>query len=83
MNKCILCYLCRADKEKADNTIKCEKFPFLLRGIFEKNKNRAGLNVRGFFGGKTIECDTEFIEMCHSYFEKKLEEKKKEFEQLN
>ena len=76
-------YLCRLDKEKSDNTIKNNRFPFFLSGLFKDNKNMAQLNVRGFFGGKTIECDTEFIEMCHSYFKNKLEEKKKAFEQLN
>ena len=76
-------YLCKSDKERSVDKIKNNKFPFFISGFFKDNKNMAQLNVKGFFGGKTIECDTEFIEMCHSYFKNKLEEKKKTFEQLN
>lgn len=75
-------FISRTDREKANETRKNLKFPFILEGIFKNSKNNARLNVKGFFGGKTIECDEEFVKMCHQYFKGRLQEKNEEFKNL-
>ena len=69
----------RDDVERA----KKRRFPYLFEGFVKDDKNKARLNYHGFFGGKTIEVDDDFISMCREYFEIRLAEKKTEFEKLN
>ncbi len=46
-------------------------------------KNIVQINYQGFLGGEQIEVDNDFITMCQEYFRGKLEEKRKEFDELS
>ena len=63
---------------------KHRKRQFLFFGYKDNDtdKNYAKLNFYGFFGGKEIEVDNEFVTMCHDYFVNKYENKLKELEEL-
>lgn len=65
------------DRETAIRRIKrgCK---LLLSGF----GNKLYLNSPGFCGGKSISVDMEFVNYCRKYFEKKLEDKKKELEKI-
>lgn len=65
-------YVSRNDKEKAIERIKSGA-KLLFHGFGKKVQ----LNAPGFFGGKAIEVDMDFVNYCREYFENKLEEKKK------
>lgn len=58
------------------------RFGYFLECLRKGNKNCVRLNVKGYFGGQSIEVDQEFVDMCLSYFKKKREELEKEFEAL-
>lgn len=61
----------RTDREKAQENIKKNRFSYLLECLRINDKNHVRLNARGFFGGQTIEVDSEFVDMCLEYFKKK------------
>ena len=61
----------RSDREKAQENIKKNRFGYLLECLKKDDKNQVRLNSRGFFGGQTIEVDSEFVDMCLEYFKKK------------
>lgn len=74
-------YLCDNDYHNAIERIK-EKGYLILHG-FTKDKNKyVQLNVPGFFGGKYINVDMDFVKLCKNYFTEKLKEKEEEFEKI-
>lgn len=64
-------FLSRSDKEKAKENVKKLRFPYYLNCLKKDNKNHVRLNVKGFFGGETVEVDNEFVDMCLEYFKMK------------
>lgn len=64
-------FLSKSDREKAKETVKTCRFGYFLECLKKDNKNHVGLNAKGFFGGQTIEVDSEFVDMCLEYFKKK------------
>lgn len=75
-------FLSKSDREKAQETIKKNRFAYLLECMRIKDSNHVRLNTKGFFGGQTVEVDQEFVDMCLSYFKNKREKLEKEFEAL-
>ena len=75
-------FLSKADREKAQETIKRNRFAYLLECLTIKGANHVRLNIKGFFGGQTIEVDQEFVDMCLEYFKKKRKELEIEYEKL-
>lgn len=70
-------YVSRSDKEKALERIKSG-----AKLLFHGFDKKVQINAPGFFGGRTIEVDMDFVNYCRKYFENKLEEKKKELEEM-
>ena len=64
-------FLSKSDREKAQETVKTCRFGYFLECLKKDNKNHVRLNTKGFFGGQTIEVDSEFVDMCLEYFKKK------------
>lgn len=64
-----------ADAKKPGNV-----FRFLLNR--ENDKNEVQVNVKPFSGGGYIEVDIDFLRYCAKYWENKIEQKKKELEEL-
>ena len=64
-------FLSKSDREKAQETIKKNRFSYFLECLKKDDKNHVRLNAKGFFGGQSIEVDNEFVEMCLEYFKKK------------
>lgn len=64
-------FLSSFDKEKAKEKVKKCRFGYFLECLKKDNKNHVRLNVKGFFGGETVEVDSEFVDMCLEYFKKK------------
>lgn len=75
-------FLSKSDREKTQEIIKKKRFAYLLECLRKDNQNHVRLNVKGYFGGQTIEVDQEFVDMCLSYFKNKREKLEKEFEAL-
>ena len=67
-------FLSKADREKAQETIKKNRFAYFLECMRIKDSNHVRLNTKGFFGGQTVEVDQEFVDMCLEYFKKKRKE---------
>ena len=67
-------FLSKSDREKAQETVKTNRFAYFLECLKKDNKNHVRLNVKGFFGGQTIEVDQDFVDMCLEYFKKKRKE---------
>ena len=70
-----------SDKVKAIENSK-KPFGFILRCFKNENKNKVQLSPKGFFGGDSIEVDSEFVEMCLEYFKNKKAECEKRFQEL-
>ena len=64
-------FLSKFDREKAQETIKKNRFAYFLECLKKNDKNHVRLNTKGFFGGQTIEVDSEFVEMCLEHFKAK------------
>ena len=64
-------FLSKSDREKAQETIKKSRCGYFLECLKKDDKNHVRLNTKGFFGGQTIEVDSEFVDMCLEYFKKK------------
>ena len=75
-------FLSRTDREKAEENIKRNRFGYFLECLKKDNKNHVRLNAKGFFGGQTIEVDSEFVEMCLEYFKRKQKEVEEEYLKL-
>ena len=67
-------FLSESDREKAQETIKKNRFAYILECMKIKDSNHVRLNTKGFFGGQTVEVDQEFVDMCLEYFKKKRKE---------
>lgn len=72
----------RSDKENAQENVKKNKFGYLLECLKKDDKNHVRLNPIGFFGGQTIEVDSEFVDMCLKYFKEKRKSLDDEFAAL-
>lgn len=57
-------------------------FRFILRCFKYEGRDCVELKPKGFGSSKALHVDMEFVEMCHEYFEKKLAEAQKRFEEL-
>ena len=75
-------FLSKSDREKAQETIKKNRFAYLLECMRIKDSNHVRLNTKGFFGGQTVEVDQEFVDMCLEYFKKKRKELDAAYEAL-
>lgn len=64
-------FLSSSDKEKAKENIKKYRFGYFIECFKNNNRNHIKLNAKGFFGGESIEVDSEFVNMCLEYFKKK------------
>lgn len=60
-----------SDKDKAKENIKKHRFGYFLECFKKNDKNHMRLNPKGFFGGDSVEVDSEFVDMCLGYFKKK------------
>ena len=78
-------FMCKNDKEKAEETIRTNKFPFHLSGFSDifKKKSYWRFGVKGFSGGKHVMVEPELLEICFQFYQKKLKEKELEFESLS
>ena len=75
-------FLSKSDREKAQETIKKNRFAYFLECMRIKDSNHVRLNTKGFFGGQTVEVDQEFVDMCLEYFKKKRKELDAAYEAL-
>ena len=75
-------FLSKSDREKAQETIKKSRFGYFLECLKKDDKNHVRLNTKGFFGGQTIEVDSEFVEMCLEHFKKKRDALEEEYKSL-
>lgn len=68
---------------EADRQTALEKIKKGAKCILRLKKGqRLSLNAPGFFGGADIYVDKEFVDHSREYFERKLEEKRKELDAL-
>ena len=75
-------FLSKSDREKAQETIKKNRFAYFLECMRIKDSNHVRLTPKGFFGGQTVEVDQEFVDMCLEYFKKKRKELDAAYEAL-
>lgn len=75
-------FLCMEDRKKANENIKKNRFGFFLDCLKIGNENHVRLHAKGFFGGETVEVDSEFVEMCLEYFKRKKKELDEEYANL-
>lgn len=67
----------------AELTLKEKRFPFVFR-LSKRDRKTANceLHIQGYFGGMPIWVDKAFVDYCKVYFENKLKELEKEFEEF-
>ena len=70
------------DRETALENIKKKKFGYFLECFKKNDKNHVRLDPKGFFGGESVEVDSEFVDMCLEYFKKKRKVLDEEYEKL-
>ena len=56
---------------------------FNLIGKIINNKPEINITPKGWFGGSRITVDADFLEYCAKYYDKKIKEKEKDFENIN
>ena len=61
---------------------KAKTFKAKIKLIFKNGKPKAHVNYENWSGGVPVDVDKEFLEYCAKYFENKLKEKEKEFDDL-
>lgn len=56
---------------------------FSFIGKIIDNKTKINITPKGWFGGNYLTVDAEFLEYCAKYYDKKIQEKEKEFENIS
>lgn len=60
-----------------------KKSIFSLIGKIIEGKTKINIAPQGWSGGSHITVDADFLEYCAKYYDKKIEEKEKEFENIS